>query len=255
MPTIQISNTGLDYLYPNGVPIAESMVLLDLIYKKVERRTSLAVITDPYFAQMPALAKQFSELHANINRISEDLMQEGLSDILPLFLPMQRWIHPGGLVDDAISGSTTFLAANLASFLGGTAATVNPSGKKYLNFEVSSNIPENGVVYKFEYNSQFNPGYLVVRWMIQDTRHVDFTDNYTSITNVDIRNDLNMIAYVNKYLKDALEEYILSEFYRTIGYDKKYLDHKKRYELNRQYVAFWAKNDTSLQTQYYHVGV
>lgn len=251
MPNLSIINTGLDHLYPNGVPVAESMVPISMINKKVERRSSLAVLTDPYFEKMPVIAKQFSELHSESNRIAEDFMKEGLSDIMPLFAPMQRWLS-GARVDDAVIGNQTFLASNLASFLGGTPSSIAEG--KYLNFEQSSTIGEDGAIYKFEYNSVLNPGFIVVRWLILDTRTVDYTQNYTYITNIDIRNDLNMVAHVNKYMKDALEEYILAEFYRTIGYEGKYLDHKKRYEMNRQYIAFWAKNDTSLQTQY-HAGI
>lgn len=248
---LPIINTGVDHLYPNGVPVAESLVLINAVYKKVERRTSLAVLADPYFTKMPAVAKQFSELHSGSNRIAEDFMMEGLSDIMPIFTPMQRWMHSGALVDDATVENQTFLAFNLSSFLGGSSPSQS-SGARYLNFELGSTYGENGIVYKFEYNSLINPGFIVVRWLIQDTRTENFVDNYTSITNIDIRNDLNMVANVNKYLKDALAEYILAQFYRTIGYDKKYLDHKKEYESNRRLIAFWAKNDTSLQTQYHN---
>lgn len=254
MNRIIIENTGVDHLYPEGIPVAESMVLISGVYKKVERRTSLAVLADPYFQKIPEVAKKYSELHPGTNRILEDFMMEGLSDIMPIFTPMQRWMHSGAMVADAVYESQSFLAVELATFLGGNAVNVSADGH-YLNFELSSEIGQDGVIYKFEYDSTINPDYIVVRWLIQDTRTELYVENYTSVTKVDIRNDLNMVAHVNKYLKDALFEYVMAEFYRTIGYDKKYIDHKRRYIENRQYIAFWAKNDTSLQTQYNGSGV
>lgn len=101
---------------------------------------------------------------------------------------------------------------------------------------------------RFEFDSSWNAGKIIYRWQNMDTRDSDRKLNYTSDTFFDTRIDTNVFDNVRKYLKDALEDYVLMMLYRTIGYDKKYNDYRKSYETNRQYVAYWVKQDTSLQT-------
>lgn len=108
---------------------------------------------------------------------------------------------------------------------------------------------------RFEFDSSWNPNDIIYRWQLMDTRLADQKNNYTSETLRDIRIDTNTISNVRKYLADALKDYVLKELYRAIGYDKKYIDYNRSYNKNRQEVAFWAKNDKSLQTQYNYAGV
>ena len=198
-------NTGVDYLYPDGVPIAEVAITIKDIIGYVARMTSLAAQTDPWFAKHTAEQKSLSELHGEGYRLFNDLLQLGASDILPVFQPMQRWMGTLKNEDDEL-------------------------------------------VLMYEYDSGDNEGKIIYRWQIMDTRTADFKIVYTSVTKVDIRVDLNNVRNVERYMKEALRDYVMMEFYRAIGYDKKYIDYKKSYNQNRQYVAYWAKNDLSLQT-------
>jgi len=197
MADLIIENTGVDDLYPiEGVPISEVSISMSEIYKKIARISSLAVQSDPYFADKTSAQRLFSELHGEGDRITEDFLEDGAEDILPVFSPLQRWIPD-----------------------------VEP-GPRY------------------EFNTA---GEIIYRWQNMDTRHADYKLNYTSATLVDIRIDVNIVANVEKHLKNALQDFVLKELYRAIGYDKKYVDYNRSYERNRQYVAFWAKSDTSLQ--------
>jgi hypothetical protein len=206
MANLIIENTGVDHLYPDGVPIAEATVAISDIYKKVARISSLAVQGDPYFNKHSAAQKLFSESHGEGDRITRDFLEEGARDILPVFQAMQRWMT------DAVPGPM------------------------------------------FEFDLA-DSGNIVYRWQIMDTRLENQKINYTDETLIDIRTDLNIVRNVLKYLKEALKDYVLCELYRAVGYDKKYVDYKRSYEQNRQQVAFWAKNDKSLQTQYNYAGV
>lgn len=199
-------NTGVDYLYPDGVPIAEVTIAIADIYKKVARLSAIAVQADPYFRQSTQAMKMFSELHGEGDRITRDFLEEGAKDILPVFQAMQRW-----MTDDAP-----------------------------------------GPMFEFDLG---NSGNIIYRWQIMDTRLEDFKINYTPTTLVDIRTDLNTVRNVQKYLFEALKDYVLRELYEAIGYDKKHVKYFRSYNKNRQEVAFWAKNDKSLQTQYTISGV
>lgn len=99
---------------------------------------------------------------------------------------------------------------------------------------------------RFEFDSSWNAGKIIFRWQNMDSRPAEYKLDYTSATYFDTRIDTNNFENVKKYLQEALEDYVLRELYRAIGYDKKYMDYMKSYELNRQYVKFWATNDTSL---------
>lgn len=206
MATLIIENTGLDQLYPDGVPLAEATIAISDLYKKIARLTSLAVQADPYFNDKSQAQKIFSELHGEGDRITRDFLEDGAEDILPVFQAMQRWI------------------------------------------------PEEAPGPRFEFDLD-DSGNIIYRWQIMDTRLPDFKLNYTSETLVNIRTDLNCISNVKKYLKDALINYVLRELYESIGYDKKYAEYKRRYADARADVAYWAKNDTSLQTQLHDAGV
>ena len=199
MANLIIENTGLDHLYPDGVPIVETKILLTDVYKKVTRMSSLAVLADPYFTKHTNAQKFFSELHPEGDRLTKDLLEDGAREILPVFQPLQRWIPE-------------------VAVTAGTAP-------------------------RFEFDSG---GYIIYRWQNMDTRPEDYKLNYTSVTNFDDRIDNKVTENVKKYAQDALEDYVLKELYRAIGYDKKYIDYTRSYEQNRQYVAFWAKSDTSL---------
>lgn len=199
MANLIIENTGLDNLYPDGVPIIETKILITDVYKKVSKVSSLSVLADPYFSKHSAAQKLFSELHPEGDRITKEWLEEGAREILPVFQPLQRWIP-----------------------------------------EVAET---EGTAPRFEFDSL---GYIIYRWQNMDTRPEDYKLNYTSLTLIDTRIDNKNAENVKKYLQDALEDYVLKELYRTIGYDKKYIDYSRSYERNRQYVAFWAKNDTSL---------
>lgn len=201
MANLTIENTGLDHLYPDGVPIIETKILITDVYQKIARMSSLAVLADPYFSKHTNAQKFFSELHPEGDRITRELLEDGAKEILPVFQPLQRWI-PEVVV---------------------TAGTAP----------------------RFEFDTDGN-GKIIYRWQYMDSRPEDFKLNYTSMTYFDTRIDNKNAENVKKYVQDALEDYVLKELYRAIGYDKKYIDYNRSYEHNRQQVAFWAKNDTSL---------
>lgn len=95
---LQIINTGIDYCYINGVPIVEAEIDINDIFKKVARISSLAVQSDPYFNKHTKAQKIFSELHGEGDRISMDFLEEGAKELLPIFIPFQRFI-PEGVYD------------------------------------------------------------------------------------------------------------------------------------------------------------
>lgn len=208
MANLIITDTGLDHLYPDGVPVEELILTITDIYAIAARLSSLTVQADPYFADKPAAQKIFSELHGEGNRIANDFLEKGARDILPVFSAFQRWM---------------------------ILPTVD-----------SPKI--------FEYNSTENVGKIIYRWLNLDTRE-EFTLNYTATMYDEIQIDKNTYGNIKKYLTDALVDFLLKELYRAIGYDKKYADFFRSYESNRQYVAYWLKNDRSTKSQYHHAGV
>lgn len=92
---LQVVNTGLDYCYINGVPIVEAEIDINDVFKKVARISSVAVHGDPYFSRHTESQKMFSELHGEGDRISRDFLEEAAKDLLPMFIPFQRWIPEG----------------------------------------------------------------------------------------------------------------------------------------------------------------
>lgn len=202
MANLIIENTGVDHLYPDGVPIVVLEVVILDIYKAAARLSSLTVQADPYFNNNSAAQKIFSELHGEGDRITNDFLEDAAGDILPVFSPFQRWM-------------------------------------------VTVDSPE-----IFEYN---NTGKIIYRWLNTDTRG-EYTSNYTADMYQDICMDPNAFAKIKKYLESALVDFLLKELYRAIGYDKKYIDYNRSYEQNRQYVAYWLKNDRSTKTQYNYGG-
>jgi hypothetical protein len=205
MANLIIENTGVDHIYPDGVPIVVLEIVMTDIYKPVARISSLAVLADPYFSRNTAAQKFFSELHPEGDRISNDFLNDAATDILPVFSAFQRWM----VTDDS---------------------------------------PE-----LFEYNSVANPGKIIFRWLNTDTRG-EFTSDYTANNYDAICMDPNAYANIKKYMTNALSDFLLKELYRAIGYDKKYIDYNRSYEQNRQYVAYWLKNDRSTKTQYNYGG-
>ncbi|MCE5332684.1 MAG: hypothetical protein LLF95_11180 [Bacteroidales bacterium] len=106
----------------------------------------------------------------------------------------------------------------------------------------------------FEYNTTEHPGVIIYRWLNMDTRE-QYTLDYTAKMYDEIQIDPLAYEKIKKYLTDALVDFLLMELYRAIGYDKKYIDYKRSYEQNRQYVAYWVKNDRSTKTGYHYAGV
>jgi hypothetical protein len=92
MANLIIKDTGLDHIYPDGVPIVELEIVISDIFKLAARLSSLTVMADPYFLKMPNAQKIFSELHGEGDRITSDFLEKGARDILPVFLPFQRWM-------------------------------------------------------------------------------------------------------------------------------------------------------------------
>jgi hypothetical protein len=205
MANLTIKDTGLDHLYPDGVPIIELGISISEIFALAARLSSLTVNADPYFLKLPQGAKVFSELHGEGDRIAGDFLQKGARDIAPVFSAFQRWMTPGNTPDI------------------------------------------------FEYNSTSNPGKIILRWLNLDNRKYKL--NYTADNYSEICMDPNNFANIQKYMKDALVDFLLQELYRAIGYDKKYVDFHRSYEQNRQQVAFWVKNDNSTKTGYHYAGV
>ena len=193
------STTGIDYLYPDGIPIFEASVLMSDIVKFVARKTSLAAMTDPFFSRMTSEQKKLIELHGEGARIFSDFLELGAGDILPVFQPLQRLMpHFKDENDDTIES--------------------------------------------YEYDTVTNPGKIIYRWQNMDTRIEGMEHNFTNMTKVDIVVDTNIVRNVNRYLKEALRDYVLLEFYKTIGHPISKIEYAKQYALNRQYVAYWAKN-------------
>lgn len=207
MATLIIENTGVDYLYPDGVPIAEVSIEISEIFKLVARRSALASHIDDSISGKSVEQKEFSELHGEGDRITKDFLSDAAGDILPVFQSMQRWMG----IDDTI-------------------------------------LP-------YEFDTAANPGLIIYRWQIMDTRLENQKYNYTSETLIDIRTDLTNVRNVLKYAKDALRDYVLKELYDAMDHPQKSKKYFKGYEQNRSYVAFWAKSDLSLQTQYRYAGV
>lgn len=92
MANLIIENTGADHLYPDGVPVFEVKITISELYKKIARVTSLAVQADPYFQKMTNAQRIFSELHGDGDRITEDFLEDGAEEILPVFSAFQRWM-------------------------------------------------------------------------------------------------------------------------------------------------------------------
>ena len=203
MANLIIKDTGLDHLYPDGVPIVELGIDIKKIFNIAARNSALTVLADPYFSKHTECQKVFSQLHGEGDRITTNMLEKGARDILPVFSSFQRW-----MVD---------------------------------------------IPLLFEFNSDLNKGLIIYRWLYLDTRK--HTLDYTVNTYFDVCIDPNTFSNIEKYLTDALVDFLLQELYKAIGYDKKYLEHFRCYEQNRQYVAYWLKNDRSTKTQHRNAGV
>ena len=92
MANLIIKDTGLDHLYPDGVPIVVLEIVISDIFKKAARVSSLTVNADPYFLKIPNAQKIFSELHGEGDRITTDFLEKAAKDIAPVFTPFQRWM-------------------------------------------------------------------------------------------------------------------------------------------------------------------
>jgi len=92
MANLIIEDTGLDHLYPDGVPIIETEIVMTDVYKKVTKKSALSVLADPYFSKHSNAQKFFSELHPEGDRLTKELLEDGAREILPVFQPLQRWI-------------------------------------------------------------------------------------------------------------------------------------------------------------------
>jgi len=89
---VDLGDTGIAHLYPDGIPIIETLLGLPSIYRKIARATSLAVQADPYFSKHSSSQKVFSELHAEGDRISKDFLLDGATEIAPVFSSLQRYM-------------------------------------------------------------------------------------------------------------------------------------------------------------------
>lgn len=92
MANLIIKDTGLDHIYPDGVPIVVLEIVISDIFKLAARVSSLTVAADPYFLKIPGAQKLFSELHGESDRISTDFLEKGARDIAPVFSAFQRWM-------------------------------------------------------------------------------------------------------------------------------------------------------------------
>jgi hypothetical protein len=216
MSTLIVENTGVDHLYTDGVPIAEVSANISDIIDYVGRITAIVAYTDLFFIRHTMAQKYLVELHGEGSRIFNDFLSFGASDILPVFQSMQRWM-------------TAFNDEN---------------GDPVLMYEYDRLVPAT------ETAEAYNTGTIVYRWQIMDTRYENYKLDYTSKTLVDIRTDLNIVRNVQKYLIEALRDYVLMEFYKAIGHERKAKEYIRSYNQNRQYVAYWAKSDLSLKTGY-----
>ena len=92
MANLIIADTGVDDLYPDGVPIVVLEIIIADIYKLAARKSSLTVFADPYFSNHTSAQKIFSELRGEGDRITNDFLDQGARDILPVFSAFQRWM-------------------------------------------------------------------------------------------------------------------------------------------------------------------
>lgn len=92
MANLIIKDTGVDHLYPDGVPIVELEIVISDILKLAARMSSLTVQADPYFNKNTAAQKLFSELHGEGDRITNDFLEKAARDVLPVFSAFQRWM-------------------------------------------------------------------------------------------------------------------------------------------------------------------
>ena len=93
MANLIIKDTGVDHLYPDGVPIVVLEITITDILKLAARLSSLSVMADPYFEKIPTAKKLFSELHGEGDRITFDFLEKGARDVAPAFSPFQRWMN------------------------------------------------------------------------------------------------------------------------------------------------------------------
>ena len=223
MSSLIIKDTGVDHLYKDGVPIVEVFVKIADIFQLVARKTALIAQADPFFDRHSSAKKMLIELHGEGSRIANDFISLGASDILPVFQPMQRWMTAFKDVD----------------------------GNSISMFDYDLLIP--GDSEADPPTEDTHTGTIVYRWQIMDTRSAQFKLNYTNETRGNIITDLNIVRNVQRYLIEALQDYMMMEFYKARGYDNKYIIYFKSYEKNRQNIAFWAKSDLSLQTGHNYV--
>lgn len=128
-------------------------------------------------------------------------------------------------------------------------ATADFSYDLIINTELPNTIPSP----RFEFDSSWNPNKIIFRYQNMDTR-INKLD-YTSATLRDIRIDPNVFDNVLKYVKDSLKNYVLKELYEAIGYDKKAIEYKVKYEKSRADAKFWVRSEKGLQTSYVIAGV
>lgn len=116
---------------------------------------------------------------------------------------------------------------------------------------LNTGIPDKLPSPRFEFDSVWSPNEIIYRFQNMDNRSDDRKLEYSSRTAKNINIDTNVFDNIQKYLEDALRDYVLMKLYETVGYDKKYMLYSDSYDKNRRMVAYWVKNDMSLQSNEY----
>lgn len=112
---------------------------ISTIYKEVARRSSIATETDPYYAKMSTEKKQYSQLHGEGDRITEDYTREAAKEVLQAYLNRQGDLkEPGFEYNIAISAGESAVKQKETITMTGTEGSafitaITPLAKK-INF-------------------------------------------------------------------------------------------------------------------------
>ena len=85
MAIIELNNSGVDHLYPDGVEVFETTLDIVDVKKKVSRRAGMIAQVDPFFANYSDEQKNLVSINGQSDRITDDMILDAVRDIFPLF--------------------------------------------------------------------------------------------------------------------------------------------------------------------------